>query len=406
MKKFLFPVLLAAALILSACGAETEEEVASCRPYNLLEQKLGDPYPGLPDVTDEDWSVGPSDARVTFMEYSEPQCPFCARLEPILLAVQERYPNDVRLVYRHRPFPESFHDKSILASRALEAAGKQGRFQEMKNFLFSRQSRDPNSYPETADLPDSEFWVPVSPDQFDEWLADRVPELGIDPQQFLDDMFSSDVEKKIKSAQNSADSLGINGTPTVFINGHKWPEQQRTVEMFSIYVELILNEGRGYRSCPEMVIDTGKDYTATLVTTKGEIQVELFDDIAPNAVNSFVFLANEGWYNDMHILVQDTFILTGDPSGTSYGGAGFVTADELSDELSLEDVGMLASFSRGPNLNGSAFFINKTALSGQEGRTIFGRVTGGMEVVESLEPRSNIFEPPADTLLSISISAN
>jgi len=68
MKRFLFPLLLTAALFLSACRAETEEEVAACRPYNLLEQKLGDPYPGLPDVTEEDWSVGPSDARVTFME--------------------------------------------------------------------------------------------------------------------------------------------------------------------------------------------------------------------------------------------------------------------------------------------------------------------------------------------------
>ena len=404
MKRFLFPLLLTAALFLSACSAETEEEVAACRPYNLLEQKLGDPYPGLPDVTEEDWSVGPSDARVTFMEYSEPQCPFCSRLEPTLIAVQERYPNDVRLVYRHRPFPESFHDKSILASQALEAAGKQGKFQEMKNFLFERQSRDPNTYPETADLPDSEFWVPVSPDQFDEWLAERVPELGIDSQQFLTDLFSDKIVKKIQTAQNSANSLGINGTPTVFINSHKWPEQQRSLEMFSIYVELILNEGRGYSSCPDKVINSSKDYSATLFTTKGEIQVELYDDIAPNAVNSFVFLAQEGWYDDMPILVQDDFILTGDPSGTSYGGAGFVTADELSDELSLEDAGMLASFSRGPDLNGSAFFINKTALSGQEGRTVFGKVTEGMEVVRSLEPRGNIFDPPADTLITISIS--
>jgi len=81
-----------------------------------------------------------------------------------------------------------------------------------------------------------------------------------------------------------------------------------------------------------------------------------------------------------------------------------MTADELSDELSLEDAGMLASFSRGPDLNGSAFFINKTALSGQEGRTVFGKVTEGMEVVRSLEPRGNIFDPPADTLITISIS--
>lgn len=437
MKKYVLPILIGLALLLAACNtaasdeaeiptatvdegvaepeptpagtsAETAQEFTPpnaenpCMPFSLLDQSLVSPYPNLPPVTADDWSLGPEDAAATFIEYSEPQCPYCAQLEPILMDLYEAYPNDVRIVYRHFPL-DSIHDKSLLASQALEAAGKQGYFQEMKNFLFERQTKDPDN-PNVPDLPDSEFWSSVSPDEFDEWLAERVPELGIDADQFLVDMFSPEVETKIQQAPLDAANLGLRGTPTLFINGYTWPENQRGLEIFSIYVNLILNQDREYDTCPAMVIDETKSYTATIETTKGQIVAELYPEVAPYAVNSFVYLARAGWYENAPFIVADQFVLSGDLSDTGYGGAGYVYLDEANDELALTEPGMLATFSLGSGLNSSAFFINKTALEGQEGRTIFGRVIEGMDAVNALQARENIFDEAVDHISSVIIS--
>jgi cyclophilin family peptidyl-prolyl cis-trans isomerase/protein-disulfide isomerase len=432
MKKIIFPLLLTAALLLSACATSTAEpttepttaptaepqptggeeaapaaasasEENPCIPFSLMEQTLTSPYPGLPELTEDDWVLGPRNAPVSFMVYSEPQCPYCAQIDPLLDAFQALYPEDVNVVFRFRPFNESFHDKSILASQAMEAAGLQGKFDEFRKWIFERQSKNPNN-PNVANLADSEFWVPVAPDQLDEWLAARVSELGIDPDQLIEDMFSDAVVQKIAAAKDSADQLAINGTPTLFLNGYQWPENSRGVDIFSIYTELLLNQRNEFQTCPQMVIDTAKSYSATIETSKGNIQVELYDDSAPYAVNSFVFLANEGYYNNLPFITTAEFALSGDPSDTGYGGPGYAFKDEINADYDFTEAGMLSTFGLGPNLNGSAFFINKTALEGQEGRTIFGRVTEGLEVLDTLTLRDNIFAPVEDTIIKITIT--
>ena len=358
-----------------------------CKPFSMLSTRLVTPFAGLPEVTQDDWSLGPDDAIATFMEYSEPQCPYCAQLEPILTALQARFPNDVRLVYRHRPFPESFHDKSILASQALEAAGKQGKFQELKNYLFETQSE----------------WVPVAKDEFDGWLEEKIGQFDLESTQFFDDMYSDEVVEKIADASDAANSLAINGTPTLFINGYKWPENERGIEIFSYYVQLLKNQSVEYDGCAPTVIQPGKDYAATISTSGGDIEVELFEDIAPYAVNSFIFLANEGWYDGLPFISTNEFVLTGDPSDTGYGGPGYAYLDELDESLTFDEPGQLSTFSLGPGINGSTFFINKTALDGQQSRTIFGEVTSGMDVVNALESRENIFDPILDSIVSVTI---
>jgi cyclophilin family peptidyl-prolyl cis-trans isomerase/protein-disulfide isomerase len=358
-----------------------------CKPFNLMAQSLVTPYPGLPPVTDDDWIVGPDDAAVTFMVYSEPQCPYCAQLEPLLNDIQAQYPNDVRLVYRHRPFPESFHDKSILASQAMEAAGKQGKFVEFKNFLFEQQS----------------VWAPVPKNDFDAWLEDTLANFEIEPTQFFKDMYSNEIVDKIDAAAQSANNLGINGTPTLLINGYSWTENERGLEIFSIYVQLIKNQVNEYNSCAPTVIQDGKEYSAIISTTKGDIAVDLFAESAPYAVNSFVFLAQEGWYDEHPFIATNEFALTGDPSDTGYGGPGYAYLDEINPDLSFDDPGKLATFSLGPGINGSSFFINKTDLEGTQNRTIFGEVTEGMDVVNALELRENIFSPATDRILNVTI---
>ena len=217
-------------------------------------------------------------------------------------------------------------------------------------------------------------------------------------------MFSDEIVTKIKQAQTDANALEILGTPTLFINGYKWPENQRGLEIFSTYVDLLKNKAVEYEACPGMTIDANKSYTATIETTKGTIVAELYPDAAPNTVNSFIFLAREGWYDDIPFIITEEFALSGDPSGTGYGGPGYAYLDEFSDDLTLDEPGMLAVFGLGPNLNGSAFYINKKAMDNQQGRTIFGRVLEGMDVVTALEARESYLDDPVDRVVSIIIT--
>ena len=439
MKKKLFPILVIAAILLAACGntveptqdpepaatAVVEEEKVvdptnedapsedspftdtdePCKPFSLMNQYLITPFSGLPPVTEEDWVVGPDDAVVTFLEYSEMQCPYCAQLEPSLIAVQERYPDDVRLVFRHRPFPESFHDKSILAAQALEAAGKQGKFNELKNYLFDRKVKNPNN-PEHNDLPDDAFWDSIAKDEFDAWLGKHVVELGIEPIQFSVDMFSKEIVDKVQAAADSANSLGINGTPKLFINGYEWSENQRGLEIFSIFVQLIKNQENEYDACAPNVTQSDKNYSATISTTKGDITVDLFVDIAPVTVNSFVFLAQEGWYDGLPFIATNEFALTGDPSDTGFGGPGYAYLDELNADYSSDNTGKLVTNNLGPGINGSTFFLVKTDTKNLQGRTIFGEVTDGMDVVNAFELRENVIDPVIDRILTITIHEN
>jgi len=435
MKKLFLPFLIFAAILLSACSAvektveptvvpttaatqtaesggdQTIAEVAitseenPCVPFNLLNQSLTMPYAGLPEVTDDDYIVGPKDAPVTFIVYSEPQCPYCAQFDPLVESFTSLYPNDVRFVFRLRPFPESFHDKSILASQAMVAAGLQGKFDEFRIWIFERQSKNPNN-PVVANLADTEFWAGLPPADLTDWLKERVSELGIDPDQLLKDMVSDEVVKKVQDAKTASDAIGVTGTPTLFVNGYAWPENQRGIEIFSIYTRLLLNREKEFNTCPAMSVDTSKTYSATISTTKGDIVVDLFADKAPYAVNSFIFLAREGWYADMPIISTNEFILSGDPTDTGYGGAGYAFKDEVDSTLTFDEPGMLATFAYnvGSGTNGSTFFINKIALPEQSGRTIFGKVTSGLDVLTSLQLRDNIFNPALDNILGITIT--
>src|SRR5438067_5226098 len=125
---------------------------------------------------------------------------------------------------------------------------------------------------------------------------------------------------------------------------------------------------------------------ATLHTNHGAIAVELFDDAAPKTVDNFLKLARDGFYDGVifHRVIPDFMIQGGDPTGTGSGGPGYQFEDEVNDHK--VERGALAMANAGPNTNGSQFFIVTAAacpwLDGKH--TVFGRVTGGMDVVESI----------------------
>jgi len=125
----------------------------------------------------------------------------------------------------------------------------------------------------------------------------------------------------------------------------------------------------------------------TLHTTKGDIQVELFDDDAPKTVENFTKLAADKFYEGVifHRVIKDFMIQGGDPTGTGRGGPGYTFEDEFNDHKVVR--GALAMANAGPNTNGSQFFIVTTGaapwLDGKH--TVFGRVVEGMDVVDSIE---------------------
>ncbi|MDQ3227812.1 MAG: peptidylprolyl isomerase [Chloroflexota bacterium] len=141
-----------------------------------------------------------------------------------------------------------------------------------------------------------------------------------------------------------------------------------------------------YTSPPELRIDPAKNYTATLQTNKGEVEVEFFPADAPNTVNNFVCLAEDGYFDEtpFHRIVKGFVIQGGDPTGTGSGGPGY----QFNDETVTRDYerGILAMANAGPNTNGSQFFIVLDDLRGRlpKNYTIFGRVTGGLDVVDAI----------------------
>ena len=133
--------------------------------------------------------------------------------------------------------------------------------------------------------------------------------------------------------------------------------------------------------------------SATLHTSEGAIELELYPDDAPKTVENFVKLSRDGFYDGVvfHRVIPDFMIQGGDPTGTGMGGPGYEFEDEFNQHKVVR--GALAMANAGPNTNGSQFFIvTAEATPWLDGKhTVFGRVTSGMDVVE------RICEAPRDS---------
>lgn len=133
-------------------------------------------------------------------------------------------------------------------------------------------------------------------------------------------------------------------------------------------------------------VDSSKKYTATIETPKGTIEVEFYPKDAPYTVSNFLHLARNSFYDGVvfHRVIAGFMAQGGDPTGTGTGGPGYKFQDEFSDRT--HERGSLSMANAGPGTNGSQFFICYAAQPHLNGRhTVFGKVTTGMEVVDSLK---------------------
>jgi cyclophilin family peptidyl-prolyl cis-trans isomerase len=161
-----------------------------------------------------------------------------------------------------------------------------------------------------------------------------------------------------------------------------------------------------YPSYPPMTINASKTYTATVTTDIGPFTVQLDPKAAPKAVNSFVFLANQHYFDCMifHRVIQTFMDQTGDPTGTGTGGAGYKFADELPKTANPQyPLGSVTLANAGPNTNNGQFFI----VAGPEGEnlapsyTLFGKVTSGMDVVEKINAGGSVASSSTGTPITL-----
>jgi protein-disulfide isomerase len=177
-------------------------------------------------------SKGDADAAVTVVEWADFQCPYCSMAAPIVGSLVKRYPGQVRVLFKHYPLPG--HEHSEKAARAANAAGKQGKFWEMHDLLFVKQSE-------------------IS----EKGIEGFAKELGLDMKQFAEDWRSEAVADAVAADRKQAEKLGLRGTPSIFINGRSFSlEQFELTEELDPWVQL------------EIQLRTGKPGVPSAITPK------------------------------------------------------------------------------------------------------------------------------------------
>ena len=138
---------------------------------------------------------------------------------------------------------------------------------------------------------------------------------------------------------------------------------------------------------PAMQIDPAKPCHATIETSRGNIELELFAQHAPKTVNNFVFLAKQKFYDGVvfHRVIANFMVQTGDPTGTGRGGPGYRFEDEFKGNPLKHERCVISMANAGPGTNGSQFFITHSTQPHLDGKhTVFGKVTTGQSVVDAI----------------------
>ena len=359
---------------------------------------LAKPTPGpetpsiFPPITAADHVRGPEDAVVTILDYSDYQDPRSGELSKATQQLLKENPNDIRLVTR--PFPIYIvNDKSAYATLDVEAAAEQGKFWELNDLFFAQQAT----------------WVNMSVEDFNKWVIEQVEALPqVNVEQFKTDRARADIVAKVQKAWDAGHKINLPGTPIVVINGDLY-QGPRDYTSLNDIAHLIILGKRQFTTCPPFAVKTNKQYLATLHIAKGDVTIELFADKAPVTVNSFIYLAQQGWYDNItfHRVIPKLFAQTGDPSGTGKGNPGYYLITEILPSLTFDRPGMVAMTNSGPDTSGGQFFITYAPAEQFNGKyTIFGQVLTGMDILQSLTPRDaqpGTNTPPGDKLINITI---
>jgi cyclophilin family peptidyl-prolyl cis-trans isomerase/protein-disulfide isomerase len=406
MSQFSKSLILLALLVLASCTTAPvtqtpfspvptvtpiAQAVQPCNSIAVAPTPAADAPSLIPPVSAADHTRGAENAAVTIIVYGDLQDTTSALFAGVMQRLLTEYPNDVRFVSRIFPLVGR-NDKALLAAQAVEAAHLQGKFWEMYDLLYARQAS----------------WANLSPQDFVQWSAAQASALGMDVERYQAEVESEAVVQLVQNNFETARQFGPFAVPLILINGEIYLGPQDYGSLKDI-VELILLGRRQFTECPPLVVEKTKQYIATLHTEKGDVTLQLFADKAPFTVNSFVFLARNGWYDNItfHRVIPELYVQSGDPSGTGKGLPGYYVMTEILPDLKFDAPGKVAMVNSGPDTSGSQFFITLAPAPDFDGRyTIFGEVLSGMEVLRSLTPRNaqpGVETPPGDKLLSVEI---
>lgn len=173
--------------------------------YNSADEKkqsTDEKHVSALEIKSNDWAVGKSDAKAVVVEYLDFECEACQAYYPVTTQLKEEFKDDMQFVVRYFPLPG--HRNSRTAAYTAEAAGKQGKFWEMYDLLFTSQE-------EWADQ------ERANQEQFEKY----VTKLGLDLEQWRKDVKSADVINRVDKSYEEAASLDLRGTPSFFLNGRK-----------------------------------------------------------------------------------------------------------------------------------------------------------------------------------------
>lgn len=318
----------------------------------------------------------------------------------MLTRLVDAYPDHVQIVYRHFPL-NRIHAHAQKSAEATEAAGAQGAFWEYHDALFEQQSE----------------WASLDENEAHQYFIDLANELGLDGAALGSALENNTYAEYVTAMETESIAIGLGGTPSVIVDGVHIPNVPFEYTIWESYVqqqvslaeaEAILAE-KQYDAAPEMTIDVDASYTATIILESGgEIVIELLPQSAPETVNNFVFLAEEGWFDGItfHRVIPGFMAQTGDPTGLGIGGPGYTINDEFDPTLSHDGPGLVSMANSGPNTGGSQFFITTGAATHLDGlHAIFGRIIEGQDVVEDITPRDpqDPTAPDGDRIETITI---
>jgi protein-disulfide isomerase len=187
---------------------------------NLFNNPSISAYAERLNLRDTDWFRGKREAKAILIEYGDFQCPACGSYYPLIKKLEAEFPDNLVVVYRHFPLVNT-HPNAYPTAIAAEAAGKQGKFWEMHDILFENQA-------EWSGQKDTDAIV-----------LEYAKRIGLDLDKFSGDIKNADTEAKIKSNMEEGTALGINSTPTFYLNGKKLANP-RSYDEFKNKIEAVL----------------------------------------------------------------------------------------------------------------------------------------------------------------------
>jgi len=209
-------VIVGAVIALIAFGGTSEAPSSSLSREEILAVTETD-Y-----IKNSDTSVDELNKKVEIIEYGDFQCPACGAVYPIVQEALLGYEDDVAFVFRHFPLV-SIHPNAMIAHRAAEAAGEQGKFFDMHDLLYERQ----------------QLWS--TGDSADDIISVFAEELELNIDQYRETFNSSETLQKINTQLDAGQSIGVSATPTFFVNGEQLEQSPRSVEELRAIIEQALS---------------------------------------------------------------------------------------------------------------------------------------------------------------------